>query len=103
MRIRSDKVRVYVSAVLALALVALVSCAKKMLPPSPDRFPPSLQEVETRTRSQVTLVFDEAMNGAKLKPDSFLLTGPAGETLALRGVSLEARVRTSNSGHLSKR
>jgi len=55
---------------------------------SPDRFPPRLQEVDTRTRSQVALVFDEEINGAKLRPDSFLLTGPAGETLALRGASL---------------
>lgn len=69
-------------------LMAMVSCAKKMLPPSPDRFAPRLQAVETRTRSQVTLIFDEGINGAKLKPDSFLLTGPAGETIALRGASL---------------
>jgi len=71
-----------------LLLVLVISCAKKMLPPSPDRFPPRLQEVDTRTRSQVTLVFDEAIDGARLKPDSFLLTGPSGETLALRGASL---------------
>jgi hypothetical protein len=68
--------------------MAMFSCAKKMIPPSPDRFPPRLQEVETRTRSQVALIFDEEINGAKLKPDSFLLTGPAGETIALRGASL---------------
>jgi len=72
----------------ALTVVTMVACAKKMIPPSPDRFAPSLQEVETRTRSQVVLVFDEEINGAKLKPDSFLLTGPAGETIALRGASL---------------
>jgi hypothetical protein len=71
-----------------LLAVMVISCAKKMVPPSPDRFSPRLQEVETRTRSQVTLVFDEGINGAKLKPDSFLLTGPAGETIALRGASL---------------
>jgi hypothetical protein len=59
-----------------------------MIPPSPDRWAPRLQEVQTRTRSQVTLVFDEEMDGAKLRPDSFLLTGPAGETIALRGASL---------------
>jgi hypothetical protein len=72
----------------ALTVVIMVACAKKMLPPSPDRFAPGLQAVETTTRSQVVLVFDEGINGAKLKPDSFLLTGPAGETIALRGVSL---------------
>jgi hypothetical protein len=72
----------------AVALVVMLGCAKKMLPPSPDRFAPRLQAVETRTRSQVALIFDEDINGAKLKPDSFLLTGPAGETIALRGASL---------------
>lgn len=76
------------TAFVVLALVAVVGCAKKMLPPSPDRFAPRLQAAETRTRSQVTLIFDEDINGSKLKPDSFLLTGPAGETIALRGASL---------------
>ncbi|HTW90505.1 MAG TPA: Ig-like domain-containing protein [bacterium] len=71
-----------------LLLVLVLSCAKKMLPPSPDRFPPQLEDVETRTRSQVALVFDEAIDGAKLWPDSFFLIGSAGETLALRGASI---------------
>jgi hypothetical protein len=74
----------------ALVLVTMVSCAKKMLPPSPDRWAPRLQEVVTRTRSQVALVFDEGIDGARLRPDSFLLTGPAGETIALRGTSLSS-------------
>ena len=74
--------------IVALVAVAMFTCAKKMLPPSPDRFPPHLQEVETRTRSQVALVFDEDIDGAGLAPDSFSLNGPAGETLALRGASL---------------
>lgn len=74
--------------ILALVAVAMLACAKKMLPPSPDRFPPSLQEVDTRTRSQVALVFDEPISGAGLSPDSFVLTGPAGETLVLHGASL---------------
>jgi hypothetical protein len=73
---------------LIFLMVMVFACAKKMLPPSPDRFSPRLQGVETRTRSQVALIFDEEINGAKLKPDSFLLTGPAGETIALRGASL---------------
>jgi hypothetical protein len=72
----------------AAGLVLAIGCAKKMIPPSPDRWAPRLQEVVTRTRSQATLVFDEEIDGSKLKPDSFLLTGPAGETIALRGASL---------------
>ena len=79
---------IFAALMCSMLVVMVTSCAKKMLPPSPDRFAPRLQEVVTRTRSQVTLVFDEEMNGAKLRPDSFLLTGPAGETIALRGASL---------------
>ena len=75
-------------AALALCGLLLMSCAKKALPPSPDRFRPQLLEVETRTRSLVALVFDEEIDGVKLAPDSFHLTGPGGETLGLRGVSL---------------
>ncbi len=73
---------------LTLLTVTVLACAKKMIPPSPDRWAPRLLEVDTRTRSQATLVFDEGIDGAKLRPDSFLLTGPAGETIALRGTSL---------------
>jgi hypothetical protein len=86
--VRTQKCRMQMVSLVAVAAVVLLSCAKKMIPPSPDRFSPRLQEVQTQTRSQVALVFDEAINGAKLKPDSFLLTGPAGETIALRGASL---------------
>ena len=76
--------------VVAAGLFLAVACAKKMIPPNPDRFAPRLQEVVTKTRSQVTLVFDDEINSARLKPDSFLLTGPAGETIVLRGASLGA-------------
>jgi hypothetical protein len=78
----------WLAVLLVVSASVLPSCAKKMIPPSPDRFAPGLVEVQTRSRSQVTLVFDEEMDGARLKPDSFLLTGPAGETIALRGASL---------------
>jgi hypothetical protein len=74
--------------VLTFLMVMVLACAKKMMPPSPDRFSARLQEVDTRTRSQVSLVFDEAIDGTRLRPDSFVLTGPAGETIALRGTSL---------------
>jgi hypothetical protein len=90
--VRSEKAegrrQKYGVALIALVLVVMLGCAKKMIPPSPDRWTPRLQEVVTRTRSQVTLVFDEGIDGAKLRPDSFLLTGSAGETIALRGTSL---------------
>ncbi len=88
LQIADCRLQKYGVALVVLVLVVMFGCAKKMIPPSPDRWAPRLQEVVTRTRSQVTLVFDEGIDGAKLRPDSFLLTGPAGETIALRGTSL---------------
>ncbi len=85
-RLKTYRLRVQVAVLVGLVLLS--ACAKKMLPPSPDRFPPHLQEIDTRTRSQVALVFDEEIDGTRLAPDSFRLTGPAGETLVLRGASL---------------
>ncbi len=57
-------------------------CAKKMLPPSPDRFPPSLIEVNPRTRVQLELIFNEAIDPRRLVLDSFSADG-----LILRGIS----------------
>ena len=73
---------------LALASLALVFCAKKMVPPSPDRFAPHLQEIVTRNRSQLELVFDEDMASDRIFADSFVMTGPAGESVKLRGASM---------------
>ncbi|MGC8797942.1 MAG: Ig-like domain-containing protein [candidate division WOR-3 bacterium] len=58
-------------------------CAKKMLPPSPDRFPPRLVEANTRSRVQVELVFDEDLDPARFNPESLTITG-----LKVRGISL---------------
>jgi hypothetical protein len=80
-------VKRYRAVVVLAMLLAALSCAKKMLPPSPDRFRPNLLEVDTKTRSQVELVFDEEIDGNKLQPDSFVMTGAAGDTVKLLGVS----------------
>lgn len=70
-------------------LLLLVFCAKKMLPPSPDRFSPRLVEVNARTRVQVELVFDEDIDPARLTVDSFeIVRAPGGDTIQLKGVSL---------------
>ncbi|MCS7258246.1 MAG: Ig-like domain-containing protein [candidate division WOR-3 bacterium] len=37
----------------------LIGCAKKMLPPSPDRFAPQLLEIEPKTQTRLDLVFNE--------------------------------------------
>jgi len=70
------------------AVVFFSFCAKKMLPPSPDRFAPHLEEIDTRSRSQVELVFDEEIDPAKVVADSFSVTGPDGGRVELRGASL---------------
>lgn len=53
-----------------------------MLPPSPDRFPPRLVEVEARSRVQVELIFDEEIDPARFQPESIRISG-----LRVRGVS----------------
>ncbi|MGQ9677739.1 MAG: Ig-like domain-containing protein [bacterium] len=68
------------SALLAFSL--WVYCAKKMLPPSPDRFPPHIVEVNARTRAQVELIFDEEIDPAWIVAESLKITG-----LGIRGVS----------------
>ncbi|MFO7651178.1 MAG: Ig-like domain-containing protein [bacterium] len=72
----------------AILLAALVGgCAKKLPPPSPDRFPPRLERIVTRTRTQIEIEFDEPVEPAETAPDSLVLTGPDGTRLAVRGVS----------------
>lgn len=65
-----------------LLLLLCGQCAKKMLPPSPDRFPPRIVEVNARTRVQVELVFDEEIDPARFVPESLNITG-----LRIRGIS----------------
>ncbi len=53
-----------------------------MLPPSPDRFPPRLVEVDARSRVQVELVFDEDIDPVRFQAESIEIPG-----LQVRGVS----------------
>ncbi|MEO0009988.1 MAG: Ig-like domain-containing protein [candidate division WOR-3 bacterium] len=70
------------SVVLALLVLVTSNCAKKMLPPSPDRFPPRLVEVDARSRVQVELIFDEDIDPARFQPESISISD-----LRVRGVS----------------
>jgi hypothetical protein len=63
------------------------ACAKKLPPPSPDRFPPRLAGIVTRTRTQLEVEFDEPIEPASANPESLVVTGPGGERFAVRGVS----------------
>ncbi len=68
-----------------LAVAFFAVCAKKMLPPSPDRFSPHLLEIHTKNRVTLELVFDEDVAAESVAVDSFLVTGADGTELVLRG------------------
>ncbi|MEO0080079.1 MAG: Ig-like domain-containing protein [candidate division WOR-3 bacterium] len=72
---------------LVLISTLLLACAKKMLPPSPDRFPPHLTEVNPRTRVQVELLFDEPVAADKIPTESLRLATRTGEAVTIRGLS----------------
>jgi hypothetical protein len=72
----------------ALVIVLLVlACAKKALPPNPDRFPPHLAEVQAVNQNRVDLVFDEGMQQKGLNVGDFLIATVRGETLKLLAAS----------------
>lgn len=65
----------------------LFSCAKKMLPPSPDRFSPHLLQIKSINRIKTDLIFDEEINVSKLSPQTITITAGDGETLNIRTIS----------------
>jgi hypothetical protein len=71
-----------------IALISFIlfffSCAKKMLPPSPDRFRPHLLEINPVNRVRLDLVFDEDINISKLTTENFHITSVNGATLQIR-------------------
>ncbi|MGQ9708599.1 MAG: Ig-like domain-containing protein [bacterium] len=75
--------RLPIRILLLMGILFVLFCAKKMLPPSPDRFPPRLIEVKPKSRVQLELVFDEDIDPGRLVPESIQVAG-----LAIRGVSL---------------
>ncbi|MEO0085288.1 MAG: Ig-like domain-containing protein [candidate division WOR-3 bacterium] len=70
-----------------LLLTALLFCAKKMLPPSPDRFAPRLVGVEVPSRVRVELEFDEPLDASRVAAESIAIRDAAGRELEVRGVS----------------
>jgi len=64
-----------------------------MLPPSPDRFPPNLLEINPINRIKLDLVFDEDINTSKLTSQSLTITSRNGETLKIRTLT---RGKTTN-------
>jgi hypothetical protein len=75
---------------LLVALGFWLACAKKMPPPNPDRFAPSLEDVQAVNRNRVDLVFDEAMNRKNLSTANFSIVAPGGDSLPLLAVTVSA-------------
>ncbi len=72
-------------------------CAKKALPPSPDRFPPRLEEITPQNRTTLLLTFDEAIREGK-----FSLFAPE-ETVEIRAVRIRERKVTLFTRPLRKK
>jgi hypothetical protein len=72
---------------LLTAFLLPVWCAKRMPPPSPDRFPPRLELVRTRGRTGLELVFDEPVDSRAFPAESLRVAGPDGVELAVRGLT----------------
>ncbi len=74
-------------ALVACCVLGLLACAKKMPPPNPDRFPPRVEGITTRTRTQFEIAFDEPVEPAATPLESLTLQAADGGTLVVRGVS----------------
>ncbi len=75
-------------------LCGVGGCAKKMLPPSPDRFTPNLEEIVTRNRVRLELRFDEDLDPTRISADSFTIQGPEGRSLTVRVATAGRRTGT---------
>ncbi len=74
------------------ALFLNFQCAKKALPPSPDRFAPHLKEIAVPNRTSIILTFDEAVRGER-----FLILAK-NETLGIRSlVARESKIIISTT------
>jgi len=58
-----------------------------MLPPSPDRFPPRLAEIEAQNRTKLYLKFNEAIDAKTISKDNFLITASTKETLMIKEIT----------------
>lgn len=85
LRVQCSAFRILISSVVVALL--LLACARKAMPPNPDRFPPHLAGIEARNQFRVDLVFDEPMQQKELSLSNFVVSGAAGDTLKLLAVS----------------
>lgn len=59
-----------------------------MMPPSPDRFSPRLEDIEVQNRTKINLTFNEAIAPQSITKDSFLITSSNNETLLINDVTM---------------
>ncbi len=59
-----------------------------MLPPSPDRFSPKLDEIEVQNRTKINVKFNEEVEPKEISKDSFLITTTDLETLSIKEISV---------------
>ena len=69
-------------------MLGILACAQKMLPPSPDRFPPRLEEIEVQNRTKINLSFNEDITPKAIIKDSFLITSISNETLLIKELTI---------------
>uniref|UniRef100_A0A7C6EA54 SbsA Ig-like domain-containing protein n=1 Tax=candidate division WOR-3 bacterium TaxID=2052148 RepID=A0A7C6EA54_UNCW3 len=71
--------------------LGFLACAQKMLPPSPDRFPPRLAEIEVLNRTKLNLKFNEEISAQSVTKDNFLIYSTQNETLSVKEVMISRR------------
>ena len=71
-----------------LLILGFLACAQKMLPPSPDRFSPRLEEIEVQNRTKINIKFNEEIELKAISQDSFLITTTDLETLLIKEMSV---------------
>ncbi len=74
-------------------LLLLASCAKKMLPPSPDRFAPHLEQIQPINRMRLDLIFDEYINTIT-NIQNLYITSSESETLRILNLSVKKNIVT---------
>jgi hypothetical protein len=70
-----------------LVILGLFACAQKMVPPSPDRFPPGLEDIQVQNRTKINVIFNEDIDPQSISKDSIMILSSNNETLLLKDVT----------------
>ncbi len=77
----------YLALVSGLINLFLLACAKKALPPSPDRFSPHLEKIEPINRTRIDLWFNEPIDISQLSTKNFVLVSVSQDTLEVKTIT----------------